>query len=98
MEKNMDQENIPGLIKVITKVHGKIIKFKVKESIFGTMVDLTRANGKTTKCMDMEFINGKMDENMMEIMFLTKNKGQGNTTGLMESALKVYGSTEKDKV
>lgn len=47
---------------------------KVKESWFLLMVPLTKEVGKMEWCMDLEFINGKMDQNMKVFMSMEKNK------------------------
>ena len=98
MVENTARVNIHGLMEVIIKGHGKIIKFKATASTYGTTEGVTKVIGLIIKCMDVVSTNGKMVENMTETISLIKRKVQGNIIGLMENALKAYGSTESDKV
>ena len=82
---------------VITRVHGKITKSKVMDSMCGAMADLIREIGKTIKCMDSECMFGKTVGNTKEIMPTTKSKARANITGQMESVSKDDGSMENDK-
>jgi len=43
------------------------------------------------------FINGKMVENMKEIMFMIRNKDKEDTIGQMVNVFKVFGLMVKDK-
>ena len=55
---------ISGLMVAFIKEIGMKIKYLVTESIIGTMAELIRATGLIIICMDKEFINGQMAENM----------------------------------
>lgn len=97
MVKNMVRVNTLGQMVVTIKGHGSTIESKDLENTSGTTEEAIVDTGKTTKCTDMEFINGRTRGNMMGIISMTKNKVLVNTTGLMGSALKVYGLMERGR-
>ena len=48
--------------------------------------------------MDKEFINGKMEENILEIIKMIKSMDLENITGMMGECLKAIGLKERDQV
>jgi len=65
-----------------------------REHIYGLTEKNILDNGKIMQCMDMEYINGKMEENIKEIIIWIKNKDTENTLGLMVKYMKECGKME----
>ena len=59
--------------------------------IFELMVENIKANEKLTKCMVKEYLNGLMEEYMMENILKIKNRVQGFFHGLMEESIQENG-------
>jgi hypothetical protein len=64
MERNMEEESLCGLIKVLIQVNLEIIILKVSESMNGLMVEYSMVIGLIIKCKAMVHLLGLMDVNM----------------------------------
>lgn len=82
----MAEVNSNGLMVQLMRVNLWIIIFTVKEYISGLTIDVMKANGKTIKCMDKEFSLGLTEENMKEIISMTRNKAMVCLHGQMEES------------
>ena len=65
-----------------TKVIGEMIEPMVKEDLSIKMVTVTMENGLTTKLMDAEHMNTKIELSMLEIGRKTNNMGTVLKRGL----------------
>lgn len=52
-------------------------------NIIGQMGEFIKDHGRIIKCMEKEYINGQMEEYIMVLMWMIKNKGLENISGQM---------------
>ena len=71
-------------MEVITRDSLGIMKFVVKDYIYGLMVRLMKVIGRKTRCMDMGYYLGKMARSMRETLLMTRGKVKGHFIGQME--------------
>ena len=64
MARNMVSERTYGAMAALTLGIGMIIKYKERERILGLMGGNSMGNGKTTICMGLGYIHGRMVEDM----------------------------------
>ena len=96
MDWNKDRDHIDGTMDQHMKVNGFKEKFKVKVPTGTAMEEYIQGNGSRIWCMEMVFINGRMEENMLEAINLTKSVDMGSIIGITEEYLRGYGRTEKE--
>ena len=89
--KNMVKGSIYGQTRAITQVLGSKTSFQALENIGGTMEGCILVHGFRIRCMEREFIPGKMGESMREATTMIKNTDMVNTIGLMVVCLKGSG-------
>jgi len=85
----------------ITKVNLKIMPSTGTEFTFGRITENTLGNGKTIKCMAKEFLHGLMEEYMMEITKMERNRVLEHMSGRKKKSIRVIGrmagSMEKEQ-
>lgn len=72
-EKNTEKESIYGLTEAHMKVNGLTIKLQGLVFIYGLTEDDTKDNGSIIICMVKVIINGKMVENILDNIKMTKS-------------------------
>ena len=71
---NMAKENIHGLIKkLIIKANGNMISFREKDSCIFQIIADTMVISRIICFMEMEFIFGRMDQNIQANFIVIKN-------------------------
>jgi len=65
----------------------QIIIFMELDTILGTMEECIRGNGRTTKCMDKEFLDELMEEVIRESIEMTKRKDLESLYDLMGKSI-----------
>ena len=75
MARNMEKENLCGLMTALTREIFSKITFMVLEDMSGKMEKSMKDNGKITKCKVKVPSLGLMAESMSGIMFKIENKG-----------------------
>lgn len=95
-EKNMEKENLCGLM--IVHMKGNFLKttFMVLENMNGKMEEFMKVNGKTTKWKVKAPLLGQMVVNMSEIMSKIVKKVSEFLPLKMEEYMKANGSTENN--
>jgi len=89
--RNGDKAPINGLIVVCILVTGLTIISKEMVNITGQMAEFTKAAGKKTSLMARVSTIGLTEDDMTEIMKMTRNMGLVHTTGQMEKLTKATG-------
>ena len=102
--KSMGEESFFGQMVVPMKESSSKMKFMDLASIngifllkiikLGMMEGNMKDNGTRTKCMDMEFSLGRMEELMMVIIIWIKRKAMVFSIGQMEGSIEVIGRME----
>ena len=68
-------------------------KYLVTELISGLTADSILASGIRIKCMEKVFLLGQMAVNILENMYLRKNRAMGNFSGQTDVLTKATGKT-----
>lgn len=95
--KNMVKESIGGLIKVILMVLGKKMNYLVMASITGMMDDPIVEIGYIIRCMEKEYINGRMEGGMKVTILMIGNTAMESIIGPMVGSLRESGFMESVK-
>ena len=53
-----------GVTMLLTKEILKTTTLKVKENMYGPMAENSRGSGSITRCMEMDYLHGPMENNM----------------------------------
>jgi len=91
MIKPMAKENSSMSMGIYMTANEKTTRLMAKVSIHTAMVLSILEGGKKTCRMDLESKHGRMDQNMMENMWVERKRGRGRTDGLMAQFMKDNG-------
>jgi len=83
LEKNMGVVYLIGLTEVYMMDIFMIIIYKGKVNKHGVIIECTKENGKITRWMEMEYLNGQMVANKMVNKRTIKRKGLEHFCGQM---------------
>ena len=87
----MEKGNFSMLGGIFLRVNGQTTKQMDMEYIYILMVQNIKDHGKIIYSMGLANNNGKMDLNILEIIYKVKNMEKENINGLLNQYLKVNG-------
>lgn len=91
MVKNMERENLCGLMTVLMKEISFKIIYMDSANMNGKMEEYTKENGRTIKCKVKVHLLGQMEENTLEIILKIGNKDLGFLLSKMVEFMKENG-------
>jgi len=83
LERNTELVHLIGLMEVYMRDIFMIIIYKEEVNKHGVIIEFMKENGKITKCMEMEYLNGQTEENRMENILTIKSKVLEHSHGQM---------------